>query len=90
LEKTKKDIERIRSETLEKIILNQIMESRELIQEILSIFMENPKKFYTPRTMYEYIQKRDTRFCANVLWRLWKQGFLTHANRRYYQWNIEK
>jgi len=66
------------------------MESRELIQEILSIFKENPKEFYTPRTMYESIQKGDTRFCANALWRLWKQGFLTHTNRRYYKWDPSK
>jgi len=75
---------------MEKRISNKIIGYSKLIQEILLTFKENPKEFYTPRIMYESIQKGDTRFCSNALWRLWKLGFLTHTNRRYYKWNPDK
>ena len=37
--------------------------------------------------MYEIIQERDTKYYADTLWGLWKQGFLAHPQRGYYQWN---
>jgi hypothetical protein len=60
--------------------------TNELKQAILTVFKENPKKFYSPKNMYEIIQKRDTKYYADTLWGLWKQGFLIHPQRGYYQW----
>jgi len=59
----------------------------DLKQVILLVFKNNPKKFYTPRNMYDIIQKRDTKYYADTLWSLWKKGFLIHPRRGYYQWN---
>jgi hypothetical protein len=54
---------------------------------ILSIFKENSKKFYTAEMIFEIIQKRDKKYYSDTLWGLWKQGFLIHPQRKYYQWN---
>ena len=61
--------------------------AHDLKQVILKLFKANPKKFYTPSMMYEIIQERDTKYYADTLWGLWKQGFLAHPQRGYYQWN---
>ena len=61
--------------------------AHDLKQVILKLFKANLKKFYTPSMMYEIIQERDTKYYADTLWGLWKQGFLAHPQRGYYQWN---
>ena len=61
--------------------------AHDLKQVILKLFKANPKKFYTPSMMYEIIQERDTKYYADTLWGLWKQEFLAHPQRGYYQWN---
>ena len=66
---------------------NEIISTYELKQINLATFKKNPTKYYTPRIMYETIQRRDTRYYASALWSLWKQGFLIHTQRRYYRWN---
>lgn len=63
------------------------IESQKILHEILTVFKENPKTYYTPKMIHETIQKRTVLYCANALWRLWKKGCLTHSDRRYYQWN---
>ena len=59
--------------------------ARDLKQKTLEIFKKNPDKYYTPRMIFDIIQKRDVRFFSNALWSLWKLGFLIHNNRRYYR-----
>jgi len=64
-----------------------ITNAHDLKQTILTLFKENPKKFYTPKMMHKIIQERDSKYYADTLWGLWKKGFLTHYKRGYYQWN---
>jgi hypothetical protein len=67
--------------------LNVNMESQKMLQEVIELFKENPDEFYSPQRVFEITQKRDTKYFGNALWRLWKQGILTHNDRRYYRWN---
>lgn len=66
--------------------LNHIDGTR-LKQEIIAEFQKNPNQIYTPRKMFSIVQKRDTKYYADTLWGLWKQGFLVHPERGNYQWN---
>lgn len=70
--------------------LNMIVNINDLNQVILTLFKENPDKYYTPRLMHEIIQKKDRKYYADTLWGLWKKGFLVHPQRGYYQWNGNK
>lgn len=76
--------------TVKNISKNDNTDNYDLKQIILTLFKENQKKFYTPKNMFEIIQKRNTKYYADTLWGLWKQGFLTHPQRGYYQWNSKK
>ena len=60
-----------------------------LKQVILAIFRENPKKFFTADMLFEVIQERNTKYYSDTLWGLWKQGYLAHPQRKYYQWNSD-
>ncbi len=64
-------------------------DSYDLKQVILTLFKKNPSKFYTPKNMFKIIQQRDTKYYADTLWGLWKQEYLIHPQRGYYQWNQE-
>ena len=64
-----------------------ISSANDLKQRILTLFKENPKKYYTPKMMYNIIQERNSKYYADTLWGLKQKGFLTSPNRGYYQWN---
>jgi hypothetical protein len=61
--------------------------SSNLKQVILTIFKENSDKLYSPRMIFDIIQQRNTKYYADTLWGLWKQGLLNHPQRGHYQWN---
>ena len=65
----------------------QVQNAYDLKQIILAIFKENSDKLYSPKMMFDIIQQRNTKYYADTLWGLWKQEFLIHPQRGYYQWN---
>jgi hypothetical protein len=65
----------------------QVQNGYDLKQVILAIFKENSDKLYSPRMMFDLIQQRNTKYYADTLWGLWKQEFLIHPQRGYYQWD---
>ena len=79
-------IENFKVNTSNKITAN----ANDLKQVILTIFRESPKKYFTPRMMYDIIQKRNPKYYADTLWGLRQKGFLTSPQRGYYQWNGEE
>ncbi len=70
-----------------KLTNNYSQNAYDLKQVILTEFRENSDKLYSPRMMFDIIQERNTKYYADTLWGLWKQGLLNHPQRGYYQWN---